>query len=147
MYKKILVPLDGSDLSEAVLPHVVELAKCMNSDVVLLRVVTQPTYETVYGEVASVMHSPSEGPSARAHAEGYLQRVAYDMFPPTVTVAYEVSGGPVADTILDYAAGIHADLIAMSTHGRSGISRLVIGSVADEVVRRSHLPVLLVRPQ
>jgi nucleotide-binding universal stress UspA family protein len=147
MYNKILVPLDGSELSETVLQHVVELAKCNHSQVVLLRVVSQPVYESAYAEVTPASLLSDQGGNARAHAEGYLQRVAFDFFSPTMPVTYEVSGGPVADTILDYATGIGADLIAMSTHGRNGLARMVIGSVADEIVRRSHLPVLLVHPE
>lgn len=148
MYKKILVPLDGSELSEGVLPHVAALARCTGAQVVLLRVVTQPMYETVFGDtVLSHTSAPPEESGVRAHADGYLQRVAFDYFANDSHVTYDVTNGPVADSILDYAAGIQADLIAMSTHGRSGLARMVIGSVADELVRRAHLPVLLVRPE
>lgn len=147
MYKKILVPLDGSELSEGVLPHVNALAKCMGSQIVLLRVITAPVYETVFADTLVAHPVPNEEVGTRAYAEGYLQRVAFDQFDPKVQVTYEVSGGPIAETILDYASGVEADLIAMSTHGRSGIARMVIGSVADEIVRRSNLPVLLVRPE
>ncbi|HZQ05338.1 MAG TPA: universal stress protein [Anaerolineae bacterium] len=145
MYKKILVPLDGSRFSEAVLPHIHALAKCTGAEVVLLRVVPTPLYETLLiGSVPSgVIATPEH--DTHAQAEGYLQRVAYDEL-PDVSVRLEVCGGPTADTILDYAAGIEADLIAMTTHGRSGLAHLVMGSVAEEIVRRSHLPVLLVRP-
>jgi nucleotide-binding universal stress UspA family protein len=148
MYKKILVPLDGSETSEAVLPHVAALAQCTGAQVVLLRVVTQPMYETVFGDTVLNHTTPlPEDTGARSHAEGYLQRIAFDYFDNSDRVVFEVCAGPVAETIMDYAAGIDADLIAMSTHGRSGLARMVIGSVADEVVRRSHLPVLLVRPE
>jgi nucleotide-binding universal stress UspA family protein len=147
MYKKILVPLDGSELAEAVVPHVSELARRINAEVYLLRVMTQTTYEPTYVTATATLPQRGENVGARAHAEGYLQRIAFDHFPSNLRVSYEVTGGPVADTILDYAAGIQADLIAMSTHGRSGIARMVIGSIADEIVRRSHLPVLLVRPE
>ena len=80
-----------------------------------------------------------------AQAEGYFQRVAFDYFPDSA-VTLEVSGGPTTDSILDFARTRDVDMIAMTTHGRSGITRMVLGSVADEVVRRSHLPVFLVRP-
>ena len=148
MYKKILVPLDGSETSEAVLPHVAALAECTGARVVLLRVITQPMYETVFGDTVLNHTTPlPEDTGTRSHAEGYLQRIAFDYFDNRDQIAYEVCAGPVAETILDYAAGIEADVIAMSTHGRSGLARMVIGSVADEVVRRSHLPVLLVHPE
>jgi len=148
MYKKILVPLDGSETSEAVLPHVIALAHCAGAQIVLLRVITQPMYETVFGDTVLNSAKPSpETAGARAHAEGYLQRVAFDYFEPRDNVVSEVCAGPVAETILDYAAAINADLIAMSTHGRGGLTRMVIGSVADQVVRRAQLPVLLARPE
>lgn len=147
MYKKILVPLDGSKESEAVLPHVTMLAQTLNAEVVLLRIVTAPVYEFATTDFVPPVAPQDSHPDLFAQADGYLQRVAFDMFPSNIQVTYQVSGGPIADAILDTAAGIEADLIAMSTHGRSGIARMVLGSVADEMVRRSHLPVLLVRPE
>ncbi|MCG3140992.1 MAG: putative universal stress protein [Anaerolineae bacterium] len=149
MYRKILVPLDGSETSEAVLPHAAALAKCTGARITLLRVITQPMYEAVFGDMT--LHRTSAAPdtmNSRSHAEGYLQRVVFDYFENNDdAVAYDVCAGPVAETIMEYAASIEADLIAMSTHGRSGLARMMIGSVADEIVRRSNLPVLLVRPE
>lgn len=148
MFKKILVPLDGSDLSEAILPHVSNLAKTLGSEVILLRVVTATAYEPVSLQMTGMPMLPTHPVPERdlyAQAEGYLQRVASDYLPDQ-NVTLEVSGGPTTDSILDFADGQNVDLIAMTTHGRSGLSRMVLGSVADEVVHRSHLPVLLVRP-
>lgn len=147
MFKRILVPLDGSELSESVLPHVAALAQCTGAEVILLRVVSVPAYEPVFGEALHSPIAPRDQVDPRSHAEGYLQRVSYDYFPRGVNVKCEVTGGPVADSILDYAEGAQADLIAMSTHGRSGLARLVIGSVAEQIVQRSHLPVLLIHPE
>lgn len=146
MYKKILVPLDGSETSEAVLPHVSMLAELMHAQVILLRVVTTPIYEFSTVDFVPPLAPSETHPDLFAQADGYLQRVAFDKFPSTVQVIYQVSGGPIADAILDTASGIEADLIAMSTHGRGGIARMVLGSVADEMLRRSHVPVLLIRP-
>lgn len=146
MYKKILVPLDGSEESEAVLPHVTMLAQAMQAEIVLMRVVTTPLYEFSSADFVPPHSTPTAYPDLFSQADGYMQRVAFDMFPSNVQISYQVTGGPIADAILDMAAAVRADLIAMSTHGRSGISRMVLGSVADEMVRRSHLPVLLVRP-
>lgn len=149
MFKKILVPLDGSELSEAILPHVSKLAKSVGAEVVLLRVVTMPINETIYAGLPTMPVQPIQPTSERdlyAQGEGYLQRVVFDYFPDQ-NVTFEVSGGPTTDAILDFAAGQGVDLIAMTTHGRSGLSRTVLGSVSDEIVRRSHLPVLLWRPQ
>jgi nucleotide-binding universal stress UspA family protein len=150
MFKKILVTLDGSELSEAVLPHVQTLATATGAQVVLLRVVpiltTIPTYLTmVPTPVAYTPPPPAPELDLRSQAEGYLQRIAMDYFPDRV-VAQEVYAGPTADSILEFAEQARVDLIAMTTHGRSGLSRLMLGSVADEIVRRAQAPVLLVRP-
>jgi nucleotide-binding universal stress UspA family protein len=148
MFKKILVPLDGSTLSEAVLPHVSQLAKTMGAEVVLLRVVptqvTTPAYPALYPLPPSAFQL-APGRDMHGEAEGYLQRVAFDYFPDQ-NVSLQVAGGPAGDNILETASSLGVDLIAMTTHGRSGLSRIVLGSVADEVVRQSHLPVLLLRP-
>lgn len=149
MNNKILVPLDGSELSEAILPHVATLAKSMHAEVVLLRVITTTINEPMYMGLATLPAPlPPRAPEADvyAQAEGYLQRVAFDYFPDQ-NVTLEVSGGPTAETILDFAASQNIGLIAMTTHGRGGLARMVMGSVADEIVRLSHVPVLLVRPQ
>lgn len=146
MFKKILVPLDGSTFSEAVLAHVRQIAELAEAEVILLRVMPVAMYDTVFAPSAQlpVQRNPEE--DTRMQTEGYLQRVAFDYFPPEVHVRLEVSSGATPETILDYADGESVDLIAMTTHGRSGISRLMLGSVAEEIVRRSHVPVLLVRP-
>ena len=149
MLKKILVPLDGSELSETVLPHVSQLAKRIGAEVILLRVVTTPRHEYSFTDLTGLgMHPAPLAPAEdlRAQAEGYLQRVAFDYFPDQ-NVTFETSGGPTAETILDHATAQEAGMIAMSTHGRGGLARLVMGSVADEIVRLAHIPVLLVRPQ
>lgn len=146
MYKKILVPLDGSTFSETVLPHVRMLAESVGAEVILLRVMTVGMYDSVFAPSAQLPLQRNPEEDTRAQAEGYLQRVAFDYFPPEVTVRLEVSSGNTPETILDYVEGENVDLIAMTTHGRSGISRLMVGSVAEEIVRRSHVPVLMVRP-
>jgi nucleotide-binding universal stress UspA family protein len=146
MYKRILVPLDGSTFSESVLPHVRMLADSTGAEVILLRVMPVGIYDTVFASTAELPMPRNPEEDTRAQAEGYLQRVAFDYFPPEVTVRLEVSSGATPETILDYAEGENADLIAMTTHGRSGISRLMVGSVAEEIVRRAHVPVMLVRP-
>lgn len=148
MYKKILVPLDGSELSEAILPHVSKLAKSMGAHVVLLRVVPHPMQEMVLTSLPSitVQHFPAAPEQDLfAHAEGYLQRIAFDHFPDQ-DITLQVASGPTEENILGIATNLGVDLIAMTTHGRSGLSRMVMGSVADEIVRQSHLPILLLRP-
>jgi nucleotide-binding universal stress UspA family protein len=148
MFKKILVPLDGSHLSEAILPHVSRLAKSSGAQVLLLRVTPAHNpalaYPALYPLPPYALAATQER-DPYAEAEGYLQRVAFDYFADQ-SVSFQVVGGPTAENILDTAASLGVDLIAMTTHGRSGASRMVLGSVTDEVVRVSHLPVLLLRP-
>lgn len=144
MYKKILVPLDGSELAEQVLPHVSQLAGCTGAEVALLRVPGEPVYDYLVPdpEIAVEMRHDIE-----TAAQVYLDEVAAEFRAMNLAVStLVVWGAPIQDTIIEVARQIQADLIAMSTHGRSGFARLVIGSVADDVVRHAPVPVLLVRP-
>ncbi len=143
MYKKILVPLDGSELAEAVLPQARMLAECGAAEIVLLRVTSYPVYDTMPAD-AGLVESMIE--AIRNEAQQYLDRMAADLKQLGVTASAVVREGAVADNILDYAHRNGVDLIAMSTHGRSGLGRWLIGSVADRVVHGAQVPVLLVRP-
>jgi len=147
MYTKILVPLDGSPFSEAVLPHVKALVQATGAEVILLRVLPTPIYNLVFASDTPMPRRANPEYDSRTLAETYLDHLAFDHFPGNADVRLEVSGGSTADVILEFAAGQDVDLIAMTTHGRSGISRLMLGSVAEQVVQRSHLTVLLVRPE
>lgn len=145
MYKKILVPLDGSELAEQVLPHATALAELTGAELVLLRVIDTPTYDYL-------MTAPELGASLRTQAESeateYIQRKGNELRAAGFNItARAVNDGAVHATILRQAEKLGVDLIAMSTHGRSGLARMVMGSIADDVVRHATLPVLLVRPQ
>ena len=150
MYKKILVPLDGSELAECVLPHVESIAKgCSAESVTFIRVV-EPVHIPIGsggdGYTFSTKDWQRMEAESRAAAEHYLTglmgRVKYD----SINVTSEVlTGGRAADMIAEYAAKNGADLIAIATHGRSGISRWIWGSVADRVLRSSRVPVMMVR--
>lgn len=145
MYNKILVPLDGSELAEQVLPHVSAVAGCTGAQVLLLRVPAEPVYDYLVpdpGLSAEMRHDIETG------AQVYLEEIAAELRSMGIAVSTAVVwGGPIQETLLDVAREQKADLIAMSTHGRSGIARMVIGSVADQIVRHSPVPVLLVRPE
>lgn len=145
MYKKILVPLDGSELAEQVLPQVSQLAGCTGAEIVLLRVPSEPVYDYLVPnpDLAIEMHADIE-----TGAQVYLDEIASELRAMDLKVStLVVWGAPVQDTILQVASELHADMIAMSTHGRSGLARLMIGSVADDVVRHAPVPVLLVQPE
>jgi nucleotide-binding universal stress UspA family protein len=155
MYKKILVPLDGSELAECVLPHVESIAKgCGVQEIVFLRAVEPlhwivgPAYtpgstddKSVYN-VQDRQHIYAESKSA---AENYLTQLADRTKYDGISVQTQVVFGPAAVSIVDYAKDNATDLIIIATHGRSGISRWVMGSVADRVLRSAHVPVLMVR--
>jgi nucleotide-binding universal stress UspA family protein len=137
--KKILVPLDDSKLSESVLPYVCGLAEPLGAEIVLLRVVVFVDQGT--GPIPAEYVPSTQVLSELKH---YLERQAADMRRIGLTVTKHALGGHVADTIVDYAIEIHADMIAMSTHGRTGAARWLIGSAADKVVHGAKVPVLLV---
>jgi len=141
---KILVPLDGSGLSASVLPFVLDLAKPLKASIVLFHAVVPPvlTYPgaEAIGLDARVLEEMESG------ARNFLTSAAGDLVAKGVPTDILVTVGNATDGIVDAADSEGVDLIVMSTHGRSGIGRLVLGSVADAVVRRTTLPVLLVRP-
>jgi len=146
MYKKILVPLDGSDLAECVLPHVESVAKgCGVQDVVFLRVVEPFTATGALGPYLTRQDMQDMNSQGKAAAEKYLSQLVNHTKYGGATIRSEVIVGGAADSIADYASKNGVDLIIIATHGRSGVSRWVWGSVADRVLRSACVPVLMVR--
>lgn len=141
----ILVALDGSHESEAVLPHVEELAPPVGAAVTLLQVVA-PQHYTVVGEsIAPVPYADQELATVKAGAERYLQYIATRLRDSGVSATSIIRIGSPPQEIIDYADEMKAGLVAMATHGRSGVSRWAFGSVADRVLHGGHAPLLLVR--
>ncbi len=148
MYKKILVPLDGSKLAECVLPHVEDIAKgCNTETVVLIRVVETLYIPITAGEGYSLSARDLQRieEESKTEAARYLNELAGRLKYGKVNIKTEVIVGKSAEIITDYAAGNGVELIAIATHGRSGVSRWVWGSVTDKVLRSSHVPILVVR--
>ena len=150
MYERILVPLDGSKIGEAALPYVEELVPKLSPEVkveiILLQVVSSMTHYVVAGEAAtSIYYTEKEMEQIQQEARDYLNKVGEDIRSERVSVEIRVEVGAAAEEIIKAADEIGADLIAMSTHGRSGISRWAFGSVTDHVLRGGHKPVLVVR--
>jgi len=146
MYQKILVPLDGSEFSECVLNHVKAIAtECHVPQVVLLGVAEPISYQVYYmvGIEDRVRDMQKE---TEKYVESYLSKAADSLKEDGIAVQTVVVSGRPAEQILDYANKNQVDLIIMSTHGRSGVSRWVIGSVTDKVVRHSVTPVLTISP-
>ena len=152
MYKMILVPLDGSELAELVLPHVEMLAKTgvEPAEVVLLRVCELARMVMGgYGEAVGQMAILTEQAAAacKADAVEYLAAMEKRLKEKGLKVRTVLLEGDSANEILEYATNNPVDLIAMGTHGRSGISRWAYGSVASKVLRGIATPLLLVTPE
>jgi nucleotide-binding universal stress UspA family protein len=136
MFERILVPLDGSELAESVLVQVRRLLMQKDAEVLLLRAVTlPPPPEADAGVPLELLWS---------RAAEYMQNVAGRLSSQGARVLSRVVEGPAANAILDAARKEGASLIAMSTHGRTGLARWVFGSVTEKVLRASPVPVLAV---
>ena len=133
----ILVPLDGSSLAAAALPTAVDLAKASGARLLLLRAAEAP---------ASPRTDPSEAQvEVVREAETYLDMVKRGLEREDMNVETSVWYGPPVSSIVEAAATRGVSLIVMSTHGRTGLGRLVLGSVAESVLRGTRTPILLVR--
>ena len=147
MYRNVVILLDGSELAESVLPHVAEVIRDRGSCVHLLSVAPSPRGIAPAG--VDVHSFSADVPEERSRIQQelieYLRTVARKLEPVAADVWLAVRHGRPAEEILAFVGDVGADLIAMSTHGRSGISRWVFGSVADRVLRGATCPVLLVR--
>jgi nucleotide-binding universal stress UspA family protein len=166
MYKHILVTLDGSPLSEQVLPQVKQLIAGAETSITLLTVAAAPEESAearartklppamVAGQVEFKETEPQfverRGQAVarvRDELEHYLEEAVAGLALQGVTMAKAVRFGDPADEIIKYANEQNVDLIMMATHGRTGLSRAISGSVADRVVTSGAAPVLLVRPE
>jgi nucleotide-binding universal stress UspA family protein len=147
MYKKVLVPLDGSKLAECVLPHMEALAKgCQAASIQFVQVYAPfqipPSMEAVPLKQAEIDAISAQGKKV---AEDYIQGVASRFDAGTAKAEGIVLLGAVTETLADYIAKNDVDLVVIATHGSSGVSRWVWGSVADRLLRASCAPVMMVR--
>lgn len=153
MYRRVLVTLDGSQLAEQVLPHVKALLAGRSGAHLYLLSVAQiidvAAASAMVYPIAVYPGQPIDEEAERRRVEGelsnYLRGLEKDLAQPGIEVSSEVRFGHPAEEIISYAHDIDADLIAMCTHGRSGLARWAYGSVADRVLRAADCPVLLVR--
>jgi nucleotide-binding universal stress UspA family protein len=138
MYHKVLVPLDGSEMSEMVLPHVSSLVKAGEiGEVTFLYVIESIPIKSRLYEEMEAHHETA--------AKTYLDELTHRLDYGQVKIIGEIMQGDPASAIVDYAKSNNVDLIILATHGRSGVSRWVLGSVADKVMHYSCAPVLMVR--
>jgi nucleotide-binding universal stress UspA family protein len=146
MYHHILVPLDGSKLAECVLPHVQVIAKGCDVPIVTLIRVVEPL--KLHGGLESRL-SPKERQSIEDDsmkvANDYLQQLVKQFISIGINAQPEVPYGNVVDSLTNYANSKAVDLFVIATHGQSGVSRWVWGSVADRILRSACVPVLMVR--
>lgn len=146
-FRRILIPLDGSDLSESAIAHALEFGGLFDAAYHLTRVVAYPMDLASPYLPHTVQMNQSLVAEAKEAAESYLEGQARAF----AERGLEVSTGVIVDSqpghgILAEAKAAECDCIAMATHGRSGLSRAILGSAADKVLRGSHTPLLLYRP-
>lgn len=147
--RRILVPLDGSLLAEEALSHALALGALSSAEYVLVHVTEPSAWLGRLPGGTQAAYPATEGHEKREHqAEDYLKRTVARLAEQGHQAESRVIvSSHLARAILDAARAVRADLIAMATHGRGGLSRLLIGSVADKVMRRSDVPLLLCRPR
>lgn len=133
MYERILVPLDGFETAEAILPFAAKIAGPLDAEVILLHVIADRRGEFVF--------------ATRAEAEKYLDTLAEGLADKGIRVRTGIrfGTGSAPRAILAAATVLKADLIAMATEGRTGLNRLLLGSAAEAVLREAPVPVLIVR--
>ena len=146
MYQTVLMPLDGSKRAETILPHVEELARQSHAKVVFLEVLEpNAAMVTPYDMVPYIDAEALE--QRKAEATTYLAGMVGEMREKGIDAKKVVEQGPIVRTILDVAERENADLIAMASHGRSGLARVFYGSVAAGVLQSADRPLLIVRAQ
>lgn len=144
MYNVILVPLDGSARSEMILSHVEALALEFGSRVILLQVI-EPDQSLLGPQEAHAGVNIELLRAKKAEIESYLVGKGGEFRIKGIEVETKVELGPIVDTIIRVAAQEQAELIAMASHGRTGLERVFYGSVAAGVLQRVDRPLLLVR--
>jgi len=151
MDEKIVIPLDGSKIGEAALPYIEDLVSKLSPqvkvEVVLLQVLSRLTRTVTAGTATSeIPYTEEEMKQYEKEAMGYLNEVGEAIKSKGATVTAKVVVGSTSEEIVRTAEEINANLIAMSTHGRSGFSRWAFGSVTDKVLRREgRIPITMVR--
>jgi nucleotide-binding universal stress UspA family protein len=147
MFKKILVPLDGSELAESVLPYVRNLAERFAAEIVLMQVSVDPVYDLILTGPKLADCALQVAGEMNNDAQSYLAQVARNIRDTGLMVSSTIEQGTVAETILACAAKTHSDLIVLSTHGRGGPMPQITGSVTYQILHQAQVPVLLINPQ
>jgi nucleotide-binding universal stress UspA family protein len=145
--KIVFVPLDGSDLAEKIFPHVIALAKRMNVEVQLIRVYTLPADNYIVGDAMYLQALTQQKETIQKEVEAYLEAKVDELRAEGLdrVISTVIKGDPAGE-IIDLACRTSDNLIAMSSHGKSGIARWVLGSITEKVIHHSRDPVLVIRP-
>ena len=141
MFKRLLVPLDGSRLAEAVLPAAQTFAECFGATIVLFHALEQGARATVHGERHLLVET---------EAQTYLAELAARIGRPNLKIetnVHPVKEADVARSIIEHITELNADMIVLAEHGNSGLRNMLVGNIAQQVVQRATPPVLFVRPQ
>lgn len=142
MYKRALVPLDGSPMAERILPFIVQIAGPLDLEVVLVRVMSPIAPNAIEG---TTYFTVDDVGARLTEAREYLAPLAANLRGRGIRAMTDARHGEPVREIVAAAREHTADLIAMTTHGRSGVSRLLFGSVAEAVLREAEIPVLMMR--
>ncbi|CAN5814689.1 universal stress protein [soil metagenome] len=142
MFKRVLVPIDRSEFAETVLAHLPRFINPAHTEIVLLGVVETLRYAATAFEYAPILLN-----DLYASYEVHLQTIQQQLSKAGYRVSTRLVEGDATEQILEVAAHTYVDLIAMATHGRGGVARWALGSIAERVIQNSTLPVLLVRKQ
>lgn len=150
LFHNILIALDGSELAEQILEHAIAIGSLAGAHYMLARVVTPPLFTGYTPSAEGVLADAAAAPGLAVlieEAERYLEKTAEGLRARNLSVETQVIvEAQAAPGLLEYARERSADMVAMATHGRTGLSRLVLGSVADKVLRGTTAPILLIRP-
>jgi len=145
MYNRVVVPLDGSDVAEEALGQAKSLAQTFNAPIHLIRVVDTYRAQAIPATGMALDYSmlAELAEEEIADAQEYISKSVESLTGEGLKADGEVLNGPIAQQLVDAAQP--GDVIVMSSHGRTGIKRWFLGSVAEEVIRRANVPVLLIR--
>jgi len=152
MYNKILVPLDGSKISEEVLPVAQTLAEMNHSEIILSRVVEYPyslypeCYEYPPSDPDTLSRINQKKSALSYEVEACLKQIGTAMQKSGIKVTADICDGPVVESILASIDRLQVDLVVLATHSENGNDQGTIGAVANRVLRESPVPVILVRP-
>jgi nucleotide-binding universal stress UspA family protein len=146
MYQKILVPLDGSERAERILPFVEALAQQFGAKLILLQVV-EPIVAGISPYDTAAVYAVDEVDRRTQQAKQYLTTLQSTLTGLKIEAQTQVEFGPVVSTILDVAERYNVDLIALASHGRTGLARVFYGSVAAGILNRAVQPLLVIRAQ